>query len=93
MEKRTVLYEQGDTDGIRALEKELLLQNAEHKDWEATEALMVTTKQKEAMYMHCLPADIADVSCKEGEVAATVFAGIVYPFTRRRATSPISSPP
>ena len=23
--------------------------------------------------MHCLPADISGVSCKEGEVAATVF--------------------
>jgi ornithine carbamoyltransferase len=25
------------------------------------------------MYMHCLPADISGVSCKEGEVAASVF--------------------
>jgi len=26
-----------------------------------------------ALYMHCLPADITDVSCKAGEVAASVF--------------------
>ena len=32
MEKRTVLYGNGDTDGINALEKELLAQNAQHKD-------------------------------------------------------------
>ena len=27
----------------------------------------------QALYMHCLPADITDVSCKAGEVAASVF--------------------
>ena len=31
MEKRTDLYAQGDSDGIKALEQELLAQNAEHK--------------------------------------------------------------
>ena len=34
---------------------------------------MALTKDGKAMYMHCLPADITDVSCKEGEVAASVF--------------------
>ena len=33
MEKRTDLYGKGDTAGIDALEKELLAQNASHKDW------------------------------------------------------------
>ena len=37
MEKRTNLYAEGDTDGIKALEKELLAQNAEHKDWCCTD--------------------------------------------------------
>ena len=32
-----------------------------------------TTTDGEALYMHCLPADISDVSCKEGEVEAEVF--------------------
>ncbi|MFB0920297.1 MAG: knotted carbamoyltransferase YgeW, partial [Oscillospiraceae bacterium] len=32
MEKRTDLYGNGDFDGIKALEKELLAQNAQHKD-------------------------------------------------------------
>ena len=31
------------------------------------------TKGGAALYMHCLPADISGVSCKEGEVAADVF--------------------
>jgi len=73
MEKRTNLYADGDQAGIDALEKELLKQNANHKDWECTEELMKTTKEGKALYMHCLPADITGVSCKEGEVAATVF--------------------
>ena len=73
MEKRTELYGNGDFDGIKALEKELLAQNAEHKDWECTEEMMKLTKDGKALYMHCLPADISGVSCKEGEVAASVF--------------------
>ena len=34
---------------------------------------MASTKAGKALYMHCLPADISGVSCKEGEVAASVF--------------------
>lgn len=73
MEKRTNLYGEGDTEGIKALEKELLAQNALHKDWACTEELMKLTKDGKALYMHCLPADITGVSCEEGEVDASVF--------------------
>ena len=73
MEKRTNLYAEGDTAGIKALEKELLAQNAEHKDWCCTEELMATTKNGKALYLHCLPADINGVSCVDGEVEASVF--------------------
>ena len=73
MEKRTDLYAVGDQAGIDALEKELLAQNAEHKDWCCTEELMSTTKDGKALYLHCLPADINGVSCKDGEVEASVF--------------------
>ena len=73
MEKRTNLYAQGDFEGIDKLEKELLAQNAEHKDWACTEELMATTKNGKALYLHCLPADITGVSCEEGEVDASVF--------------------
>ena len=67
MEKRTNLYAEGDTDGIKALEKELLAQNAAHKDWCCTEELMKTTREGRALYLHCLPADINGVSCVDGE--------------------------
>ena len=73
MEKRSALYEQNDQDGIKKLEKELLTQNANYKNWECTEKLMATTNKGNALYLHCLPADITGVSCKEGEVEASVF--------------------
>ena len=73
MEKRTILYGNGDDAGINALEKELLAQNAKHKDWVCTEDMMKLTRNGKALYMHCLPADITGVSCKEGEVDASVF--------------------
>jgi len=73
MEKRTDLYGEGDHDAIKALEKDLLAQNANHKDWECTEKLMAATHEGSALYMHCLPADITGVSCAEGEVEASVF--------------------
>lgn len=73
MEKRTDLYAEGDDAGIKALEQELLAQNAKHKDWACTEELMSLTKEGKALYMHCLPADITGVSCETGEVDASVF--------------------
>ena len=73
MEKRTELYGNNDMEGIKALEKELLAQNANFKEWECTENLMDLTRDKSALYMHCLPADITGVSCNQGEVAASVF--------------------
>jgi knotted carbamoyltransferase YgeW len=73
MEKRTELFGNHDRDGIRALEQELLAQNANFKDWECTEEMMALTKDQGALYMHCLPADITGVSCQQGEVAASVF--------------------
>ena len=73
MEERTELYGNGDLEGIKALERRLLAQNANHKDWECTEEMMKLTKDGKALYLHCLPADITDVSCEAGEVAASVF--------------------
>lgn len=88
MEKRTDMYGKGDMDGIKALEKELLAQNANHKDWECTEEMMKLTKEGQALYMHCLPADITDVSCKEGEVAATVFDRYRVPLYKEAGFKP-----
>ncbi|MFZ2957032.1 MAG: knotted carbamoyltransferase YgeW [Candidatus Ozemobacteraceae bacterium] len=73
MGKRTELLRKNDHDGLKALEKECLANNAKFKNWECTEAMMKLTKEGKGLYMHCLPADITDVSCKAGEVAASVF--------------------
>lgn len=88
MEKRTALYGDGKFDDIKALEKELLAENAKHKDWECTEEMMELTKEGKALYMHCLPADITGVSCKEGEVAASVFDRYRQPLYREAGFKP-----
>lgn len=88
MEKRTALYGNGDSDGIKALEKELLDQNANHKDWACTEELINTTKDQKALYLHCLPADITGVSCKEGEVDASVFDRYRTPLYKEASYKP-----
>lgn len=88
MEKRTNLYAAGDTDGIKALEKELLAQNATHKDWACTEDMMKLTKGGKALYLHCLPADITGVSCKEGEVDASVFDRYRDPLYKQASYKP-----
>lgn len=73
MNQRTKLLKMKDDKGLEMLEHEALTQNANHKDWTCTEALMKRTNRGKALYMHCLPADISEVSCKEGEVEARVF--------------------
>jgi knotted carbamoyltransferase YgeW len=88
MEKRTDLYGAGDFDGIKTLEKELLAQNTAHKDWECTETLMKSTREGNALYLHCLPADISGVSCTEGEVAASVFDRYRVPLYKQASHKP-----
>ncbi|MCM2322369.1 MAG: knotted carbamoyltransferase YgeW [Oligoflexia bacterium] len=73
METRTQLLRKNDSAGLKDLEKQCLANNAKYKSWECTEEKMKLTKGGKALYMHCLPADISGVSCKEGEVAASVF--------------------
>ncbi len=73
MEQRTELLKKGDKQGLVELEKTCLNHNAKHKDWEYNKEMMKLTRKKDALYMHCLPADISGVSCKNGEVAADVF--------------------
>ena len=88
MEKRTNLYAEGDSDGIKALEKELLAQNATHKDWCCTEELMKTTRDGKALYLHCLPADITGLSCPEGEVDNSVFDRYLVPLYKEASFKP-----
>ena len=88
MEERTNLYAEGDREGIDALEQRLLAENATHKDWECTEEMMALTKDGKALYLHCLPADITGVSCKEGEVADTVFDRYRKPLYKQASFKP-----
>lgn len=73
MQERTRLLRQGDRDGLKDLERHCLAENARHMDWECTEEMMRLTCDGNALYEHCLPADISDVSCARGEVAKSVF--------------------
>ena len=88
MEERTAYYQQGDKAAIDALEKRLLAQNAEHKDWTCTEKLMSTTKNGSALYLHCLPADISGLSCPEGEVDNSVFDRYLVPLYKQASFKP-----
>jgi len=73
MQERTDLLKKGDKEGLDKLEQKCLIENAKFKDWEYNEEKMQLTKKANALYMHCLPADISDVSCEKGEVNATTF--------------------
>ena len=73
MQRRTELLRGGESHKLEALEKECLVMNRKHVDWECDEEKMAATRDGKALYMHCLPADITGVSCEQGEVAASVF--------------------
>jgi len=88
MEERTKLYQKGDKAGIDALEKRLLAQNAEHKDWTCSEDMMKLTKNGKALYLHCLPADISGLSCPEGEVDNSVFDRYLVPLYKQASYKP-----
>jgi knotted carbamoyltransferase YgeW len=52
-----------DSTALAAIEKRALERNALHRDWICDERRMALTAGGEALYMHCLPADIgAEVS-------------------------------
>ena len=73
MQKRTELLKAGDNSALVELENHCLRKNKDFIDWECTEDMMKKTRNGSALYMHCLPADITDVSCEHGEVSASVF--------------------
>ena len=53
----------GDTAELAAIEQRALARNAQHTDWICDERRMGLTAGGDALYMHCLPADIgAEVS-------------------------------
>ncbi|MCK5006657.1 MAG: knotted carbamoyltransferase YgeW [Spirochaetales bacterium] len=71
MQRRTELLKAGDSRHLDELETECLELNKRYIDWVCNEELMERTK--DALYLHCLPADISGVSCEHGEVAGSVF--------------------
>jgi knotted carbamoyltransferase YgeW len=73
MRRRTELLNRNDKTGLVDLEKECLNNNARYKAWECDDQKMTLTKNGNALYMHCLPADISGVSCSQGEVSKSVF--------------------
>jgi len=73
MHERTRLVRSGERAKLADLERDALATNARFKDWECTEALMSRTRNGDALYMHCLPADVSGVSCAAGEVSRGVF--------------------
>ena len=73
MLERTRLLRAGERDKLEDLEREALATNARFKDWECNEAMMRRTRDGAARYLHCLPADVTDVSCSAGEVSQAVF--------------------
>jgi len=88
MEERTEIVEHGDEAALHALEQTCLANNAKFKDWTCTEELMSLTRDGKALYMHCLPADITGVSCKEGEVEASVFDRYLVPLYKEASYKP-----
>lgn len=73
MQQRTQLLKNADKAGLKELEQTCLSNNARFADWEYDEAKMKTTRNGDALYMHCLPADISGISCERGEVSAAAF--------------------
>ncbi len=60
MLERVAANNRRDKDGMKDIERRALERNASHKDWICDERRMGLTKGGDALYMHCLPADIGD---------------------------------
>ncbi len=73
MGSRTELLRNNDSEGLKKLEEQALAENAKHKQWEVNEDMVNLTKNKNALYMHPLPADISGLNCENGEVTNEIF--------------------
>ena len=73
MQNRTQLLMNSDRNGLKELEQVCLANNARYKDWEYNEQVRKLTRNADALYMHCLPADISGESCAHGEVSKETF--------------------
>jgi knotted carbamoyltransferase YgeW len=86
MEERTKLVTAGRTGELGSLEERCLKRNLDFADWECTEEKMALTN--DALYLHCLPADITGVSCEKGEVTAGVFDKFRVPLYNQAGYKP-----
>ncbi len=73
MQQRTELLHKKDRRGLEELEQQALAENRRHLRWECNRRMMDLTKDGQALYMHCLPADISGVNCEQGEVSEEIF--------------------
>ncbi len=87
MEKRRDLLHAGDQTGLDALEKECLLENKQHMDWEYTTDVAALTNN--ALYMHPLPADVTDLNCDNGEVSREIFDANLYDTYTQASFKPV----
>lgn len=60
MMERVAANRAGDKGELENIENRCLTQNAENTDWICDERRMALTAGGDALYMHCLPADIGD---------------------------------
>jgi ornithine carbamoyltransferase len=67
MLERVDAFREKDEAGMKEIESRALERNKLHTDWICDERRMKLTRDGEALYMHCLPADIG------AEVSAPVF--------------------
>jgi len=88
MKRRTELVQKNNQSALKELEKECLTHNAMFKEWECTGQRMKLTKDGKALYLHCLPADITGISCKEGEVSESVFERYRIPLYKQAGYKP-----
>jgi knotted carbamoyltransferase YgeW len=63
MQERVEANRAGDEDRMNQIEEAALARNSRHRDWICDERKMSITSGGDALYLHCLPADIgAEVS-------------------------------
>lgn len=87
MEKRRDLLHAGDQVGLDALEKECLLENKQHMNWEYTKEIAELTNN--APYMHPLPADVTGLNCDHGEVTREIFDANLFDTYTQASFKPV----
>jgi knotted carbamoyltransferase YgeW len=87
MEQRRDLLHACDQAGLDALEKECLVENQQHIDWEYTAEIAALTSN--ALYMHPLPADVTGLNCDHGEVTKEIFDANLYDTYTQASFKPV----